>query len=366
MSTEVATVQRGVMVQDLLAGWEQKKDLAKTLLASRFLPSAFTTPEQVLAVMMKGQELNIPPMEALSGINVIQGKPTVSPQLMLAMVRRTRQLEDFQINQTESGVTVVVKRKGQSPVTKSFGKREADALGLSGKDNYKKQPFVMYQWRAVASVLRLAFPDVISGLYTTEEMNPDAQIDPETEEIRVTKAVEVQNIATPEPAVEVTDAVEGDEAVEVSTTFIVESNGQRLNGFDPTGEPVKFGKYAGTLWAELPSDYLEWAKAKAKQPDLRKKAEATLAWMAAKAAGVPHEPSVVDEMFPPDPDSVPTFDVLQSTLDEVARLRDLTALADWRNKNEAQLKALPETERGVLWKAYCDAKERAKGVTHAA
>ena len=68
---------------NFLAQFEQRKELANTLLKSKFLPTAYTTPEQVLTVMLKGAELNIPPMEALSGIHIIQGKPTVSPQLML-------------------------------------------------------------------------------------------------------------------------------------------------------------------------------------------------------------------------------------------------------------------------------------------
>lgn len=150
--------------------WELLKEQATTLLKSGFLPSALNTPEKIMTVALKGKELKIPMMEACSSINVIQGKPSVSPQLMLALARRTGELVDLQMESSDKGATVTVTRKGQSPYKSTFGPKEATDLGLIGKDNYKKQPAVMYQWRALAQNLRVTFPDAISGLYLVEEM----------------------------------------------------------------------------------------------------------------------------------------------------------------------------------------------------
>lgn len=169
---EVVNTQTGEIatVTADMERWNIMRDQANVLVKSGFLPTAINTPEKALAIMQKGKELGIPPMEALSSINVIQGKPSVSPQLMLALARRTGELIDLKMDANDKGATVTVTRKGQSPYTTSFGVKEATEMGLINKDNYKKQPAVMYQWRAVAQNLRVTFPDAISGLYLVEEM----------------------------------------------------------------------------------------------------------------------------------------------------------------------------------------------------
>jgi hypothetical protein len=47
---------------------------------------------------------------------------------------------------------------------------EAVSMGLTGKDNWKKQPSVMLYWRAFSKGANRVCPDLISGMYTTEEV----------------------------------------------------------------------------------------------------------------------------------------------------------------------------------------------------
>lgn len=155
---------------DPMAEWQVIREQASVLIASGFLPASVKSPEAAMAIILTGRELGIGPMAALNNINIIQGKPTLSPQLMLAMANGTNQVEDIKIEADGNGATVVVKRRGRSPYTTAFGPKEAKAMGLDGKDNYKKQPATMYQWRAVAANLRITFPDVIMGMYTPDEM----------------------------------------------------------------------------------------------------------------------------------------------------------------------------------------------------
>jgi hypothetical protein len=152
------------------------RDQAQSLVKTGFLPQAIKTPEQALAIILTGRELGIPAMAALNTINVIQGKPTVSPQLMLALIERSGQLEDIKVDVTDKGASVTMKRKGRTAHTETFGQTEAQAMGLLGKDNYKKQAGVMYKWRAVAACARTVFPDVILGLYTPEEMGAEVSV----------------------------------------------------------------------------------------------------------------------------------------------------------------------------------------------
>lgn len=156
--------------------WTIMSQQAAALVKTGFLPQGIKTSEQALAIIMTGRELGIPPMASFSTINVIQGKPTVSPQLMLALINRSGQLEDMRLNTGERGATCTMKRRGRQPYTAHFGPDEARAMGLSAKDNYKKQAPTMYQWRAVAQAARAVFPDVVLGLYTPDEMGADVRV----------------------------------------------------------------------------------------------------------------------------------------------------------------------------------------------
>jgi hypothetical protein len=155
--------------------WKLMTEQANILLKSKFLPNSIQTPEQAIAIMMTARELNIPPMAAFSTINVIQGKPTVSPQLMLALINRSGQLENIEIH-TDAvkgmpvAVSVTMKRKGRSPHSETFSREGAQSMGILGKDNWKKQPETMMKWRAVAACARVVFPDIVLGFYTPDEM----------------------------------------------------------------------------------------------------------------------------------------------------------------------------------------------------
>ena len=182
---------------DTMDDWAIMREQASMLVTTGFLPQAIKTPEQAVAIILTGRELGIGTMAALNNISVIQGKPTVSPQLMLALVNRTGQLEDISIQSGADGATCTIKRQRRSPYTARFGPKEAQAMGLAGKDNYKKQAATMYKWRAVAEAVRFTFSDVTLGLYTPEEMG--AQTDVETGE--VIETAPVLEIATDEPPI---------------------------------------------------------------------------------------------------------------------------------------------------------------------
>ena len=156
------------------------RDTATMLVKTGFLPQSIKTAEQAMAIILTGRELGIGMMAALNTINVVQGKPTISPQLMLALIERSGQLEDIQIEpHNGNAMRCTMKRKGRSAHTEYFGEEEARALGLLGKDNYKKQAFTMYRWRAVAACARVIFADVILGLYTPDELGANVNDDGE-------------------------------------------------------------------------------------------------------------------------------------------------------------------------------------------
>ncbi len=136
---------------------------AQMFLKSGFLPASIRTVEQVVTIAAMGQQLGIAPIAAINGIDVIQGRPSIKAQLALALIYRSGQLQDLQVTDDGNTCTVVMTRKGMSPHTETFSMKDAAAMNLTGKDNWKKQPAVMRKWRTIAAAARIVFPDVIWG-----------------------------------------------------------------------------------------------------------------------------------------------------------------------------------------------------------
>jgi hypothetical protein len=184
LSTDLATTpekglqpRRSTDVLDFVQHMDKLWDLASILVKSSMLPQSIKTPEAAVAIILKGKELGIGPMAAFAGITVIQGKPVVSPQLMLSLINRDGVLTDIKIEDDGETCRVTMKRQGRSSHTASFSMADAQAMQLAGKDNWRKMPAIMRQWRAVAACARVVCPDVIDGMYTPEEMGASVDED---------------------------------------------------------------------------------------------------------------------------------------------------------------------------------------------
>lgn len=158
--------------------WALMLDQAKTLVATKFLPSAIDTPEKAVAIMLKGRELGIPAMYALSKIAIIGGKPVTEAELMLALIYRDHGDGAVQFTEsTNERCTVQYKRRSWSAYrTHSFDIDDAKRAGLLSKDTWQKYPDAMLRARCVSAMARMGFPDSIGGMYTPEEMGADVEV----------------------------------------------------------------------------------------------------------------------------------------------------------------------------------------------
>jgi hypothetical protein len=152
--------------------WELMRDKAAILIKSGFLPEAIRTPEQALAVMMKGSELRIPAMYALSNIAIVKGKPTCSAELMLALVRRDHGSQAIRIRETTAQRCVVEWRTPGWPGTSEYAYTIEDATraGLAAGETWRKYPAAMLRARCISAVVRMAFPECIGGMYGPGEL----------------------------------------------------------------------------------------------------------------------------------------------------------------------------------------------------
>jgi len=215
MSTQMTTAANNQMAGLAVASSiKPMLEFATHLVKSGFLPAAIKTPEQAVAIILTGNELGIPPMQALRQIHVIQGKPTMSAELMLGFAYS--RIPGFVCNITESSAercVLQISRPNHAPYTHCFTIQDAKSMGLTGKDNWNKQPAVMLRWRCISGALKIIAPDAIAGFYTPEELNPDVVVDCETGEIveprTASKPLQKQEVAAAEPTAACTDRPEG-------------------------------------------------------------------------------------------------------------------------------------------------------------
>lgn len=159
--------------------WNMLRDQARILMKSGFLPAAVNTEEKAIAIALKGRELGIPFMQALAHINIIQGKPTVSSELMLALIFKNCPGAVINYPKSDDKIcTIEAKRPGGKPALFSYSVDEARTAGLLGKDSWKKYPAAMLRARTVAIVARALFPDAIMGCsYIPEELGAEVDED---------------------------------------------------------------------------------------------------------------------------------------------------------------------------------------------
>jgi hypothetical protein len=76
-----------------------------------------------------------------------------------------------------------------------------------------------------------------------------------------------------------TEAPYADTDVDQRQPDPVTTSGATFATFDPTKETVTFGKWSGSKWSEVPLDYIQWLAKGANKPDIKAKAEGTLAYL---------------------------------------------------------------------------------------
>lgn len=152
------------------------KETAAAFANSSLVPQVFRgKPDDLFVAMMYGQSLGLAPAQAMNSVNVIQGKPSLSAEAMTAVCRNSPEFEDLietiEDRGTENPIAMcVAKRKGCSPVTRTFSVADARRAGLWGNGAWKKYPEHMLRIRAKTAALRDLFADVLAGMLPAEQI----------------------------------------------------------------------------------------------------------------------------------------------------------------------------------------------------
>jgi len=182
--------------------WQAMRQQAGDLVRSGFLPGSINTPEKAVAIMLTGRELGIEPMMALRQIHIIEGKPSLSAELIAGLVlSRVKGATLRPVESTNDRCVVHAARPGQEPTVITWTMDDAKRAGIAGKGNWKKYPRAMLRSRAMVEAARGVFPDASSGLYTPDELGAETDAEGEPVAVRTTATV-VQQQAPALPEVD--------------------------------------------------------------------------------------------------------------------------------------------------------------------
>ena len=156
--------------------------LAEAIAKTEMVPQVLRgRADAVVAVMLAGYELGLGPMQSLQTIDLIQGRPALSPEGMRALVLSHGHGQNVEAADHHSKVSC--HRREWPPEndwrTFTFTIADAERADLLGKDNWKKYPRAMLMARATGEACRAVFADVIAGLgYTPDELDTLPDVTP--------------------------------------------------------------------------------------------------------------------------------------------------------------------------------------------
>lgn len=126
-------------------------------------------PEEAMALMLIAQAEGTHPALAVRDYHIIQGKPALKADAMMARFQQAGgRVEWHKISDEEVSATFSHPSGGSAPIT--WTKEDAVRAGFWGKDNWKKFPRQMLRARVISEGIRTVFPGVVIGVYTPEEV----------------------------------------------------------------------------------------------------------------------------------------------------------------------------------------------------
>lgn len=126
---------------------------------------------QCIVKILAGKEAGIGPFASMTGIHIIQGKPSMGYVLMGTCVKRSPR-HDYQVRErSDKQAAIEFFRDGKSLGISTFTMANAVAMGKAGGQQYKAQPATMLFARAMSQGVRTFCPEVTGGpMFTPDEL----------------------------------------------------------------------------------------------------------------------------------------------------------------------------------------------------
>jgi len=153
-------------------------ELAQALAGSGYFKDTRDAAQAVVKVLY-GQELGIPPVSAMMGIHIIEGKPAPSANLLATIVKKSG-VYNYRVREhSDTAAEVEFFEHGESIGKNRFTMQDAQRAGLAGKAVWKSYPRQMLFARCMSEGVRTFCPDLFGGapVYTPEELGAEVNGD---------------------------------------------------------------------------------------------------------------------------------------------------------------------------------------------
>jgi hypothetical protein len=159
MNTQLSVVQQ-LPISELM-------NLAKAFAESGMF-SDTKSAAQAIVKIQAGQEIGIPPFAAMTGIHIIQGKPTIGAGLIASRLKGSGKY-DYRVIEASEKVCSIDFYQGNTKIGNSTFTIEDARKALT--KNIDKFPKNMLFARAISNGVKWYCPDIFSGpVYVPEEM----------------------------------------------------------------------------------------------------------------------------------------------------------------------------------------------------
>ena len=164
-----AIVKKETQEVPVIAGLNQLERAADYVVKSGLF--GITKKEQAIALMLLSQSEGMHPMRAIQEYHIIQGRPAMRADAMLARFQRAGgKIVWHELNDKKAKATFEHPQGGR--VTIEWTIEMAKKAGLLDKQgsNWLKYPRAMLRARVISEGIRTVYPGVIVGVYTPEEV----------------------------------------------------------------------------------------------------------------------------------------------------------------------------------------------------
>ena len=143
------------------------KEMAEVAAKSKMF--GFKSPDEAMAIMLLCQAENLHPAIAMRDFHVIQGRPALKADAMLARFQAAGGSVKWE-EYTDERVSGNFSHPAGGSVTVTWTFEMARKIGLTGKDNWKNYARAMLRARCISEGVRTVYPGCVTGLYTPEEV----------------------------------------------------------------------------------------------------------------------------------------------------------------------------------------------------
>lgn len=233
--SDTALALRG---QTVIRTFDDVERAAKAMATSGFFTDSRDAAQAIVKILA-GQEMGFGPFASMNGVYIIQGRPSISANLMAAAVKKSGRY-NYRIAEMSDTVCTLEFFEGGKPVgVSTFTASDAKKAGTKNLDKYPRN---MLFARAMSNGCRWYCPDVFNGsaVYTPEELGANVNEDGELVDVQYTVEPTTTNDKQEQPP-------EYDEAENATAAFEMEVEGrthrkETETTRKPNGKPMMMAK----------------------------------------------------------------------------------------------------------------------------